>query len=50
MFIHLAYCSSQVSVNPQYQVPESDYSNNIVRCEVQYSGHSAYLSGCHLSS
>lgn len=40
----------QVSVNPYYQVPESDYSNNIVRCDVQYTGNYAYVSGCHLSS
>lgn len=40
----------QVSVNPYYQVPESDYSNNIVRCDVQYTGNYAYVSGCYLSS
>lgn len=40
----------QVSVNPYYQVPESDYSNNVVRCDVQYTGNYAYVSGCHLSS
>ncbi|TNM91908.1 hypothetical protein fugu_018920 [Takifugu bimaculatus] len=40
----------KVSVNPYYQVPESDYSNNIVRCDVQYTGNYAYVSGCYLSS
>ncbi|XP_067105936.1 protein-lysine 6-oxidase isoform X1 [Osmerus mordax] len=39
----------KVSVNPSYQVPESDYSNNIVRCDVRYTGNYAYLSGCHMS-
>lgn len=43
-------CSPQVSVNPQYQVPESDYSNNIVRCDVRYDGNYAHVSGCHMSS
>uniref|UniRef100_A0A3Q3XLZ9 Lysyl oxidase homolog n=1 Tax=Mola mola TaxID=94237 RepID=A0A3Q3XLZ9_MOLML len=40
----------KVSVNPFYQVPESDYSNNIVRCDVHYTGNYASLSGCHLST
>ncbi|XP_078142498.1 protein-lysine 6-oxidase isoform X1 [Centroberyx gerrardi] len=39
----------KISVNPSYQVPESDYSNNVVRCEVRYTGNYAYLSGCHMS-
>lgn len=39
----------KISVNPQYQVPESDYSNNIVRCDVRYTGNYAYVSGCHMS-
>ncbi|KAM6902652.1 protein-lysine 6-oxidase [Xenentodon cancila] len=40
----------KISVNPYYQVPESDYSNNIVRCDVRYTGSYAYLSGCHMST
>ncbi|XP_036972152.1 protein-lysine 6-oxidase isoform X2 [Acanthopagrus latus] len=40
----------KVSVNPHYQVPESDYSNNIVRCDVRYDGNYAHVSGCHMSS
>nr|XP_020461580.1 protein-lysine 6-oxidase-like [Monopterus albus] len=40
----------KVSVNPYYQVEESDYSNNIVRCDVRYTGNYAYLSGCHMSA
>ncbi|XP_026194678.1 lysyl oxidase a isoform X2 [Anabas testudineus] len=39
----------KISVNPYYQVPESDYSNNIVRCDVQYTGNYAHVSGCHMS-
>ncbi|XP_056445229.1 protein-lysine 6-oxidase isoform X1 [Gadus chalcogrammus] len=39
----------KVSVNPSYQVPESDYSNNVVRCDVRYTGNYAYVSGCHIS-
>ncbi|KAJ4925784.1 hypothetical protein JOQ06_007970 [Pogonophryne albipinna] len=40
----------KINVNPNYHVPESDYSNNVVRCAVQYTGNYAYVSGCHLSS
>ncbi|XP_031133910.1 protein-lysine 6-oxidase [Sander lucioperca] len=40
----------KISVNPNYHVPESDYSNNVVRCEVRYTGNYAYVSGCHMSS
>ncbi|XP_029371636.1 protein-lysine 6-oxidase isoform X2 [Echeneis naucrates] len=39
----------KISVNPYYQVPESDYSNNHVRCDVRYTGNYAYVSGCHMS-
>lgn len=39
----------KISVNPSYQVPEQDYSNNIVRCDVRYTGNYAYVSGCHMS-
>lgn len=46
----ILYCSLQISVNPSYHVPESDYSNNVVRCDVRYTGNYAYVSGCQLSS
>ncbi|XP_068608910.1 protein-lysine 6-oxidase [Brachionichthys hirsutus] len=39
----------KVSVNPNYHVPESDYGNNVVRCDVRYTGNYAYVSGCHMS-
>ncbi|XP_035464894.1 protein-lysine 6-oxidase isoform X2 [Scophthalmus maximus] len=39
----------KISVNPYYQVPESDYTNNNVRCDVRYTGNYAYVSGCHMS-
>ncbi|XP_049627359.1 LOW QUALITY PROTEIN: protein-lysine 6-oxidase [Suncus etruscus] len=39
----------KVSVNPSYLVPESDYSNNVVRCDIRYTGHHAYASGCTIS-
>ncbi|XP_029475921.1 protein-lysine 6-oxidase isoform X2 [Rhinatrema bivittatum] len=39
----------KVSVNPSYIVPESDYSNNVVRCDVRFTGHHVYTSNCAIS-
>ncbi|XP_060693626.1 protein-lysine 6-oxidase-like [Hemiscyllium ocellatum] len=39
----------KVSVNPSYLVPESDYGNNVVRCDLRYTGHHAYTSGCRIA-
>lgn len=39
----------QISVNPNYQVPESDFSNNIMRCDIQYTGNYVHTSGCSIS-
>ncbi|XP_062869973.1 protein-lysine 6-oxidase isoform X2 [Trichomycterus rosablanca] len=39
----------KISVNPSYSVQESDYSNNMVRCDIRYTGNYAYVSGCHVS-
>lgn len=39
----------KVAVNPSYLVPESDYGNNVVRCDLRYTGNHAYVSGCRLS-
>uniref|UniRef100_A0A8C1UFG2 Lysyl oxidase homolog n=1 Tax=Cyprinus carpio TaxID=7962 RepID=A0A8C1UFG2_CYPCA len=36
----------KITVNPGFQVPESDFSNNIVRCDVHYTGNYAHASGC----
>ncbi|XP_074526788.1 protein-lysine 6-oxidase [Halichoeres trimaculatus] len=40
----------KVTVNPRQQVPESNYNNNVARCDVQYTGTSAHLSGCTITS
>lgn len=39
----------KVQVNPNYIVPEMDYSNNIVRCDVRYTGNYASASNCRIS-
>ncbi|GLD68424.1 protein-lysine 6-oxidase isoform X1 [Lates japonicus] len=40
----------KVTVNPRQQVPESNFNNNIVRCDVQYTGTAAHVSGCTMSA
>lgn len=39
----------QITVNPSYQVPESDFTNNIMRCDIQYTGNYVHTSGCSIS-
>uniref|UniRef100_A0A4W3IJY5 Lysyl oxidase homolog n=1 Tax=Callorhinchus milii TaxID=7868 RepID=A0A4W3IJY5_CALMI len=36
-------------INPSYLVPESDYANNVVRCDIRYTGQHVYTSGCRIS-
>ncbi|XP_039907089.1 protein-lysine 6-oxidase-like [Simochromis diagramma] len=40
----------KVTVNPRQQVPESNFNNNIARCDVQYTGTSAHVSGCTVTA
>uniref|UniRef100_A0A7N6B1M7 Lysyl oxidase homolog n=1 Tax=Anabas testudineus TaxID=64144 RepID=A0A7N6B1M7_ANATE len=40
----------KVTVNPRQQVPESNFNNNVVRCDIQYTGTAAHVSGCTMSA
>ncbi|KAG8594276.1 hypothetical protein GDO81_001140 [Engystomops pustulosus] len=40
----------KVSVNPKFQVLESDFSNNAVRCDLTYTGSYVITRNCRLSS
>lgn len=37
----------QIVINPNYEVPETDYSNNVVRCRCRYDGHRVWMYSCH---
>ncbi|XP_068059769.1 lysyl oxidase homolog 1 [Anomalospiza imberbis] len=39
----------KVQVNPKYSVLESDFTNNVVRCHIHYSGRFAAASNCRLA-
>uniref|UniRef100_A0AAY4CR52 Lysyl oxidase homolog n=1 Tax=Denticeps clupeoides TaxID=299321 RepID=A0AAY4CR52_9TELE len=38
----------QVVINPNFEVAESDFSNNGMQCNLKYDGHRVWLHKCHL--
>nr|XP_005999105.1 PREDICTED: protein-lysine 6-oxidase-like isoform X1 [Latimeria chalumnae] len=39
----------KVTVNPSFQVPESDFSNNVVRCDIRYTGTFVTTRNCRVT-
>ncbi|TNM90113.1 lysyl oxidase homolog 2b isoform X1 [Takifugu rubripes] len=37
----------QIVINPNYEVPETDYSNNVMKCRCRYDGHRVWMYSCH---
>uniref|UniRef100_A0A8C8G947 Lysyl oxidase homolog n=1 Tax=Oncorhynchus tshawytscha TaxID=74940 RepID=A0A8C8G947_ONCTS len=40
----------QVVINPNYEVAESDYTNNIMKCRCRYDGHLIWTYNCHIGT
>ncbi|XP_036377454.1 lysyl oxidase-like 5a [Megalops cyprinoides] len=40
----------KVTVNPNFQVQESDFSNNVVRCDIRYTGSHVQARNCRITS
>ncbi|KAL7855298.1 hypothetical protein SRHO_G00174880 [Serrasalmus rhombeus] len=40
----------KVTVNPNFQVQESDFSNNVVRCDIRYTGSYVQAHNCRITA
>uniref|UniRef100_A0A8C6U8Y2 Lysyl oxidase homolog n=1 Tax=Neogobius melanostomus TaxID=47308 RepID=A0A8C6U8Y2_9GOBI len=40
----------QVVINPTFEVAESDYSNNVMKCKARYNGHRLWTYNCHIGN
>ncbi|XP_062995154.1 lysyl oxidase homolog 2 isoform X2 [Elgaria multicarinata webbii] len=39
----------QITVNPNFEVAESDYTNNVMKCKCKYELHRVWMYNCHIA-
>lgn len=44
----LFFLFSQVVINPNYEVAESDYTNNVMKCRSRYDGQRIWTYNCQI--
>jgi len=47
-FMRCFSIAPKVVINPNYEVAESDYSNNVMKCRSRYDGQRIWMYNCHI--